>query len=64
MAIVPLSQIPPVGLCCQKQAFQAGIKSKILHLSVFCEMQSPIPAGDSNATLKTMGNSHQSNKNS
>ena len=44
-AIVPLSRIPPVGLCCQNQASQAGI-TNILHSSVFCEMQSPIPAGD------------------
>ena len=44
-AIVPLSRIPPVGPCCQKQKFLAGI-SKILHRSVFCEMQLPILTGD------------------
>ena len=44
-AIVPLSRMPTVGLCCQNQASQAGI-SNILHSSVFCEMQSPIPTGD------------------
>ena len=35
--ILPLSRIPPVGLCCQKQASQTGI-SKILHPSAFCGM--------------------------
>ena len=44
-AIVPLSWIPPVGLCSQTQASQAGI-TKLLHPSVICEMQSPIPARD------------------
>ena len=43
--MVPLSRISPVGFKCQKQASQPGI-SKILHPPVFCEMQSPTPAGD------------------